>query len=121
MGGAGEEPGEATKAPAGATCPIGVTLGGEELRDTGSGSMVLVTGLGLNVTLRAVLGRGSEAPSRGVRSEVDLELLLEVLLDPAADEETGVEAIARRYRVPQVNGSAPHRLEENRLPTRARA
>lgn len=49
---------------------------GDELRGEGSGSIVLVTGFGLKVTLRALLGRAVSCRKRGVRSvDVPAELV----------------------------------------------
>lgn len=42
---------------------------GDELKEAGSGSMVLDTGFGLKVTVRALRGRSVSRRSRGVRSD----------------------------------------------------
>jgi hypothetical protein len=49
---------------------------GEELRDVGSGSIVLETGLAMKVTLRAVRGRPVSCRRSGVRSELEFSELI---------------------------------------------
>lgn len=62
---------------------------GEELRDKGSGSMVLETGFALNVTLRAVRGRPVSCRRRGVRSEPELAELAEAFGERSMTTKSG--------------------------------